>query len=394
MSFTTRLVKIFAPFVTGYFVTSYFRTVTGVFAPFIEKDLGLTTTMMGFATSVYFLAFALMQVPAGVLADHYGPRRTQSALFYVAGIGAIVFGVANGPILLILGRFLNGAGLAGGLMIAFSANRLWFNNEELPMLNGLSFGLGSLGAIASSFPTVVLLHHFTWHTIAIWLGIITMIVATLIILVVPDPKKRHHHLTLRDQFSGLSVVFQDRYFWKLSPLVIVSLGALLSMQSYWIAPWLTKHINADAQTISLFLLVIAIVMIFSLPAASILSSIFSQRNGRKEWIIGLGALISITTQVIIVTGVWPGSYTLWGLFAFFSFFPMLGYTAIAMHFPGEYAARSTTGLNFLSFSGAFVMQYLFGLIAVSSILAAFWTYIILQLAALIWFCFGKVGRYG
>lgn len=393
MGLATRLFRIFFPFMTGYFVTSYFRSMTAVFAPYIQSELGISMTVMAFATAVYFLAFALMQVPIGVFTDHYGPRRTQSALFYIAGIGSIIFGLANGPTLLFVGRFLIGAGLSGGLMIAFAANRIWFNQNELPMLNGLTFSLGSIGAVASSLPTVILLEHFSWHTIAIWLGVITMIIATLILIFSPDPKRHRHDLTLRAQFSGLNVVFHDRYFWKVAPLLIVSLGAMLSFQSYWITPWLVKTIGANAQKVSLFLLVMAIVMVFSMPVGSYICSHFTGRRGRIEWVMGIGTIFSIATQAIIASRILPGSYILWGLYAFFSFFPMLAFTSIALHFPGEYAGRSSTGLNFLAFSGAFMMQYLFGFIAVSSIVAAFWTFIFIQIAALSWFCFGKVGEY-
>ena len=110
--------------------------------------------------------------------------------------------------------------------------------------------------------------------------------------------------------------------------------------------------------------------------------------------MGIGILISIVMQALIATNVAATSYVVWALYAFFSFFAMLGYTAISMHFPGEYAARSSTGVNFILFSTTFVLQYLFGLISVTSMVAAFWVFITLQIVALIWFCFGKVGRYG
>ena len=393
MSFTTRIIKIFLPFVVGYFATSYYRTMSAVFAPFIQSELSISSTMMSLLTAIYFLTFALMQIPAGVLSDHFGPRRTQSSLFFIGGIGSILFGFATGPTLLFVGRILLGIGMSGGLMIAFSANHIWFNKEELPLLNSLSFAFGSLGAIASSLPTQMLLEKYSWQSITIAAGIITIGIATLILFVVPDPKRLAKHINIKKKISGLRVIFKDRYYWKVAPLVATSLGVLLSMQSYWISPWLEKTNNSSHKTIAIFLLVIAILLIFSVPFASLLSTIFSRFKTRMEWIIGIGALISITSQILITLQILPASFILWGIFAFFSFFPMLGYTAIALHFPSEYSGRSTTCVNLLAFSITFLLQYLFGLVAVLSIVIAFWVYIIIQLCALIWFCFGKTGEY-
>ncbi len=393
MNFTSRILKVFTPFVLGYFITTYFRTVCSVFSPLIENSTQISTHMMGTVTSLYFLAFALMQIPTGVLCDHYGPRRTQSGLFFIVGIGSILFGLASGPALLVVGRALMGLGLGGGLMIAFTANRLFFNKGELPMLNSLTFSLGSLGTVGSSLPTEALLRTFSWSTISIAMGMITLAIAVIILIFVPDLKKNPHQTTLKDQISGLKVIFSERYFWKIAPMITLSLGALLSMQSFWISPWLRESINADSKTISLFLLAIGVATIFTVPVASFFSLLFSKFKGQMEWIAAIGAALSVLTQIFIVSKVWPGSYILWILFGFFSFFPMIGYTSISLHFPSKYSTRATTGLNLLTFTGAFFLQYLFGVIGAISLVAAFWTYIILQICSIIWFCFGEVGRY-
>ena len=44
---------------------------------------------LGFLTSTYFLAFAAMQIPAGILLDRYGPRRVEPVLLAIAALGAL-----------------------------------------------------------------------------------------------------------------------------------------------------------------------------------------------------------------------------------------------------------------------------------------------------------------
>lgn len=393
MSFRARLGRIFLPFAVGYVVTSYFRTFTALLAPQVERDLHISTTMMSFIISLFFLAFGLMQVPAGVLNDRHGPRRTQSSLFYLAGIGSILFALAQGPTLLIIGRILSGMGLSGGLMLAFASNRTWFNNEELPMLNSLSFTFGSLGAVIAAYPTEVLLQLVPWNVLSFFLGIVLFVVATWILLVVPDPEVMMDHLTFREHFRDLKVISHDRYFWKLMPVMATSFASFIAIQSYWITPWLQHTIDANTKTISLYLLILALVTLFSAPLSSLLALLFGRFRGYIEWIIGIGITFSLIIQALIILQVWPGSFILWGGFALFSFFPLLGFTAATMHFPPAYAGRSVTALNFFAFSSSFVIQYLFGLIATSSITAAFGVIFLIQLSSLIWFCFGRTGQY-
>ena len=51
-------------------------------------DLGLSASQLGLLTSAYFLAFALVQLPVGLLLDRFGPRRVESLLLLVAALGA------------------------------------------------------------------------------------------------------------------------------------------------------------------------------------------------------------------------------------------------------------------------------------------------------------------
>src|SRR5260370_29977286 len=44
-------------------------------APFISKDLDLSTKQMGYVFSAFTLAYALFEIPTGWLGDRLGPRR-------------------------------------------------------------------------------------------------------------------------------------------------------------------------------------------------------------------------------------------------------------------------------------------------------------------------------
>ena len=74
------LLMVLAPFALGYFLSNLFRAVNAVVAPNLAADLGLGAAELGLLTSAYLFAFALFQLPLGVLLDRFGPRRVQAAL--------------------------------------------------------------------------------------------------------------------------------------------------------------------------------------------------------------------------------------------------------------------------------------------------------------------------
>ena len=66
---------VFLPFVSGYYLSYLYRTITALISDDLARDLGLSPADLGLLTSMYFLAFGLVQLPLGVWLDRYGPRR-------------------------------------------------------------------------------------------------------------------------------------------------------------------------------------------------------------------------------------------------------------------------------------------------------------------------------
>ncbi len=106
-------VHVYFAFAAGYLLSYLLRTVNAVISPELTRDLGLSSSALGLLTSAYFIAFGVMQIPAGMLLDRYGPRRVEPALLLFCGIGTLAFALADGVTGLIVARALIGAGRVG-----------------------------------------------------------------------------------------------------------------------------------------------------------------------------------------------------------------------------------------------------------------------------------------
>ena len=63
---------IFFPIALCYFLSNVFRNINAVLAPYLTGEFALNATSLGALTASYLLAFAVMQVPLGLLIDRYG----------------------------------------------------------------------------------------------------------------------------------------------------------------------------------------------------------------------------------------------------------------------------------------------------------------------------------
>jgi len=52
------------------------RTVLGIAAPYLSKELALNAAAMGLVFSAFSWSYALLQIPGGIFLDRYGTRLT------------------------------------------------------------------------------------------------------------------------------------------------------------------------------------------------------------------------------------------------------------------------------------------------------------------------------
>src|SRR3954469_20122520 len=72
-----------------YLVSQFLRNSVGVIAPDLAAEMGLKPIELGLLSSIYFFAFASVQIPLGVALDRFGPK-----LCMLACVGFTVLGCA------------------------------------------------------------------------------------------------------------------------------------------------------------------------------------------------------------------------------------------------------------------------------------------------------------
>ena len=132
--------RVVAFAVTLASVTYLDRVCISVLAPFIMRDLGLSTVQMSYVFSAFTLAYAVFEIPTAWWADQIGSRRvlTRIVLWWSAFTMATAAAFSY-PLLLIV-RFLFGVGEAGAWPNAARVFSRWIPRHERGRVQGIFFG--------------------------------------------------------------------------------------------------------------------------------------------------------------------------------------------------------------------------------------------------------------
>ena len=133
-------------------------------------EMGLTTGDTAWALSAFFWAYALFQIPTGLLVDAWGPRRS---LFLFGVLGAITVAMAAGTmwvdaatgfLLLLVSRVLIGIAQAGLFPASTRAMSVWIPLERRAFAAGVLQASMYFGGALGAFMTARLLGvvHWPW----------------------------------------------------------------------------------------------------------------------------------------------------------------------------------------------------------------------------------------
>ncbi|MEO5763954.1 MAG: MFS transporter [Casimicrobiaceae bacterium] len=389
--------SIYVVFAAGYFLSYAFRVVNAVMAPDLTRDLALHPSSLGLLTSTYLLAFGLLQLPAGILLDRYGPRRVEPVLLSIAGVGAIAFGLAESLGGLVIARALIGAGVCVCLMAPLKALAMWYPSERQAPLAGWIMVAGSLGALLATTPLEFALRVATWRTIFVVLGAVTIVVAAAIAWRVPDMPRPAHPPSLGSQWAGVMQVVRHPRFWWLAPVGAAGMGSFMAIQGLWAVPWMMDVDGMTRAGAADRLFALGVVVLAGYVALGTFSARLTRRGVTPAHLYGAGFGVHTLALAAIVARV-PGSYLWWSLYGLGAAVNILAFTVLGQGFAKELAARANTTLNLMMFGTSFVAQWGIGIVAegaraaqapsASGLRTAFVVVLALDVAGMLWFARG------
>ena len=394
--FTAR--HIFVAFWVAYLLSYLYRTINAVVSPELTRELSLGPGTLGLLTSAYFVAFAAVQLPAGVLLDRFGPRRVEPVLLAVGGTGALCFAYAESTAGLADARALIGAGVAVCLMAPLKAISAWVPRERQASVAGWVMTAGSVGALMATTPTELALRHVHWRTLFVVLALATFVVAAWMWWRVPDTVKPVASPSLATQWAGVRRLFSHPRFWWIAPLAGCCTGSFFAVQGLWSVPWLTEVNGFDRDVAARHLFVMGAVMLAGYLGLGLFATRIARYGVGPRHLFAFGFALNIVAFAAIARML-PGTYVWWLLYGLGAATNVLAFSTLNEGFAPEFAARANTALNLMMFGGGFAAQWGIGLGVDGARVAAgldtsgglqvaFGLVLFLELIAYAWFALG------
>jgi predicted MFS family arabinose efflux permease len=351
--------RVALPFIAGYFVSYVYRMVNAVLAPTLAAEFGLTAGGLGLLSSMYFLSFAVCQLPVGVAMDRFGPRRVNAALLLVAALGGTWFAYAESAAAAIAARAVIGVGVSACLMASLTAFVLWYPPGRLSTMNAIAFSAGALGAMTTTVPLELLLRSWHWRQAFMLIVGATVAVSLVLWLWVPERTARRGE-SFGHQVQELGKLMRDAAFLRVALCLGASQFASVALQTLWIATWLRDVAGYGPAEVARGLLAVNASMIVGYLVFGRAAD-HLHRRGRNVLPLLIGGVAASSLCLLLVIGGLK-SLLLWCVFVAGGTAVVLAYPILSLRYPKAMAGRANTAINVFGFIGMFSGQWGIGLV--------------------------------
>ncbi len=406
---------VFLLLILGYVFVNFHRLCPAVVALDLMKDLNVDGRIVGLLASAYFYPYAFMQIPSGLLSDSWGPRKTITCFFILAGLASLALGFAQSVGAAIAARVLVGIGVSMYFVPIMKILTHWFTVSEFSFMTGLLIASGGVGALSAAAPLAYLSSAVGWRGSFIFMGGITLLTTVAIWAMVRNtPEELGYPAVGRGESSerkeqssdtlplweAIQFVVTSLCFWPIAFWYFFTLGIFYSFGGLWGGPFLMEIYRLSKPEAGSVLSMLAVAIIIGSPIFSYLSDrVFHSRKKililSSFFVLLLSLAITFFTDRFSVPLLYLWCFAL-GLFG--CGVTVVGFSIAKESFPLRITGTAMGLVNVFPFLGAAISQPLVGFIldchemgttgySVEAYRHAFLLYIVLSLLALLSACF-------
>lgn len=343
----------------------------------IKSALHLDNEQFGWVLAAFALAYAVFEIPSGMLGDRIGPRKVFIRIVLLWSLFTALTGLVNGLIALLIIRFLFGAGESGTYPNSILVVSRWFPVSETG--KALSWvGIGSqLGAAIAPLIIVPIAAAYGWRIPFFVIGSFGVVWVWICyswfrdfpsqMKSMPAPEKKMIELSCRhkDQqhLVPWKLIFRNSTLWPLMLMYFCCQWA-----NYFFIAWMPVYLQEgrgfSETAMKEITSLLFIVGVGGFLAGGATGDWFLKRNGLKKsrrltGMLGLGACGFLILMAAISSNNTITSSCLIGANFSFSFGVMVSY-AVCADIGRNNAGTVTGAMNFFGQMGAFSLALIFG----------------------------------
>jgi MFS family permease len=289
-----------------YLIAFYQRVAPAVITQELSRDFGLSAGALGNLSAFYFYSYVAVQIPTGLLADRWGPRRVLALGAALTAAGTLIFALSPGVAWANAGRLAIGAAAGVAFVSMLKLASHWLPARQYAFAAGAALFTGVVGATLAGPPLRIAVDAFGWRAVMGASAVATALVAVAIWIVVrDDPSEKgyaSHHGAGQASAAPASMLAQLREVaaYRNTWLLFFAPGALsaivLTFAGLWGVPYLVT--NHGFSTHGAATLTSAMLVAWSL--GSMLYGPWSERIGRRKPLMMGGLVVAMLIWAAIV----------------------------------------------------------------------------------------------
>ncbi len=274
----------------------FFQIVPINTSDYFEVALGLSQSQIVNLTSLYFISYAVLQIPGGIFFDKFGLKIVLPISILITTLGTLLYFSSSNSFMLGAGRFITGIGCAVGYISAIYIAIKFLPAKLLPLLIGILESFTGTGSVIAAEPFKHLISHYGFHFSAyIVIGFCILLLLTSLILVRNIKSEPKEQVTIVAAFKSAFQLLKNKRLLSVFTYSFTTWLVIMSFAGYWLKNYLIHvHEYSEVQALDLIQVYWESFMI-----ASILVSVMIKDIASAKIIVCLLAGLGLITYLLM-----------------------------------------------------------------------------------------------
>jgi len=280
-----------------YYGENFLKAASSALSPVLIAELGINKGTMGLLITAFFIIYGIMQIPAGMFTDMWGPRKTILGFTALTIMGIFLFWLSFRFEMLVVAQIIMGIGCSVFYINAVSLITHWFPIERKATAIGVLSAASGLGNFTSSmgFPLANAIFG-GWRNLYLIVAVILLINTGMNFFILKDntAASRGKRKSITTTLRSFAEVLKDK---RIYPFI---LGYLLLSFGWVLNSWMTLFLM-ETKGLSYVEggLVTSLGTIAGIPGCIIMGAVSDRLRKRKLPLMIFSCLYTITVTTFI-----------------------------------------------------------------------------------------------
>jgi len=259
----------------------------------IMVQYSMDSALFGQYSGIYYIGYALMQIPIGIMLDKHGPKKVMSISLVLIAIGMFPIIFTNIWFYPIIGRLFIGIGSASAILGAFQITRMLFKPHNISKMYGITMFVGISGAIFGGEPINILCTEYGYKSVTLALSIFGFVLSAIIYFTFPNITESKAPTT----YSEIKEIFTNKRLMILSIISGFLVGPTECFSYIWGQEFLQNvyGFNIASSNVTMSLVFVGCCI------GSIILPIIADKNDRYIETLIVLALVMMALFIMIIS---------------------------------------------------------------------------------------------